>query len=153
MGWIPRYGSLWIAFSLCSNFFVPALPLDRNNSGLKILRWVDDPILKLGAMPIYWRSSLQVLSLFCWLLKLMSFLLGHGNLLLPWYLGLSTAPPHSSPLQPITYFYLFSWTLGLLSYLFQCLMLWQPIDWEKIFTNPTYDKKNLYIKYTKNSIS
>jgi hypothetical protein len=32
-----------LSFSLCS-IFVTAFPLDRNNSGLKFLRWVDGPI-------------------------------------------------------------------------------------------------------------
>ena len=38
MGWIPRWGSLWMAISSVSDpFFVPAFPLERNHSGLKIL--------------------------------------------------------------------------------------------------------------------
>jgi hypothetical protein len=45
-------------FSLCS-IFVPAFPLDRDDSGLKVLRWVDAHILLLGAMSIDWtRGSL-----------------------------------------------------------------------------------------------
>ena len=52
-------------FSLCF-IFVPEFPLDRNNSGLKILMWVGGPIPQLGAMSIYWRWSLQVLSPCCW---------------------------------------------------------------------------------------
>jgi hypothetical protein len=47
--------------SLYSIFFVPVNPLDRNFSGLKALRWVCGPIPRLGAMPIYWKWSLQVL--------------------------------------------------------------------------------------------
>lgn len=42
--WIPRWDNLWMAF--CSGFApftVPAFPLDRKNSGLKILRLVDGP--------------------------------------------------------------------------------------------------------------
>jgi len=36
MGWIPRWGSLWMAFpSVPALLFVPAFPLDRSNSGLK----------------------------------------------------------------------------------------------------------------------
>jgi hypothetical protein len=45
MGLIPRWGCLWMAFpSVSVPFFVSAFPLDRNNSGLKILRWVGCPI-------------------------------------------------------------------------------------------------------------
>jgi hypothetical protein len=41
MGWIPRWGSLWMVFSLVSApLFVPVFPLDRSNSGLIFLRWV-----------------------------------------------------------------------------------------------------------------
>ena len=48
-----------MAFPLVSIFFilvpvfVPAFPLDRNNSGLKFLRWVGGPIPQLGALPSY----------------------------------------------------------------------------------------------------
>ena len=36
MGWIPRWGSFWMAFpSVSAPQFVPAFPLDRTNSGLK----------------------------------------------------------------------------------------------------------------------
>ena len=53
------------SISLYAIFFVPVFPLDRNISGLKTLRWVGGPIPQLGAMPIYWRWSLQVLSPLC----------------------------------------------------------------------------------------
>jgi hypothetical protein len=44
MGWIPRWGGLWMAFpSVSAPFFVPVLPLNRNNSDFKIWRWVGDP--------------------------------------------------------------------------------------------------------------
>jgi hypothetical protein len=59
-----------LSFSLCS-IFVSEFPLDRNNTGLKILRWVDGPIIQLGAMFIYWTWSLQVVSLYCWAFWLM----------------------------------------------------------------------------------
>jgi hypothetical protein len=39
--------------------FVLAFPLDRNNSGLKILRRLGGSIPRLGAMPMYWRWPLQ----------------------------------------------------------------------------------------------
>jgi hypothetical protein len=36
MGWIPRWGSLWMAFlSVSAVIFVHVFPLDRSNSGLK----------------------------------------------------------------------------------------------------------------------
>jgi hypothetical protein len=35
MGWIPRWGSLWMAFNLDSALlFAPEFPLDMNNSSL-----------------------------------------------------------------------------------------------------------------------
>ena len=52
-----------------------------------------DPIPQLGAVPVHWIWSLQVLSPFCWVLWLMSSLLGPGNLLGPWHLGLSSGYP------------------------------------------------------------
>ena len=49
MGWIPRWGSLCMAVSSVSDpFFVPAFPLERNHSGLKILRWVGGPFFNCG---------------------------------------------------------------------------------------------------------
>jgi hypothetical protein len=41
MGWIDRWGGLWMAFSsVFTPFLVHVIPLNRNNSGLKFLRWV-----------------------------------------------------------------------------------------------------------------
>ena len=55
MGWIPKWGCLWMAFpSVSVPFFVHVFPLDRYVSGLKNLRWVDDTIPQLGALLIYW---------------------------------------------------------------------------------------------------
>ena len=83
MEWIPTWGGLWMAFpTVSAPFFVPAFPLDRSNSGLKILRWLGTPILQPGAGPIDWRCSLQVLSTLCWVFRLMSSPLGPENLLL-----------------------------------------------------------------------
>ena len=94
MGWIPRWGSLWMAFpSVSAPLFVPVFPLDRSNSGLKFWRWVGGPIPQLGAMPNLWIWSLQVLSPLCWVFQLMSSLLGPGSLLLSWHLGLSGGYP------------------------------------------------------------
>ena len=91
MGWIPRWGSLWMAISSVSDpFFVPAFPLERNHSGLKILRWVGGPFLQLWSLPMHWIWSLQVQSPLCWVFQLMSSHLGPGELLLSWHLGLSS---------------------------------------------------------------
>jgi len=46
--------------------FVPAFPLDRNNSVLKVLRWEGGLFPQLRAMPIHWIWSLRVLSALCW---------------------------------------------------------------------------------------
>ena len=56
------------SFSLCSIllllfFLILVFPLDRNISGLKLLRSVSGLISRLWAMPFYWRWSLQVRSL------------------------------------------------------------------------------------------
>jgi hypothetical protein len=56
MGWIPRWGSLWMAFpSVSAPHFVSVFPLDRSNSGLKKIgdEWVAPspnwgPFLKSG---------------------------------------------------------------------------------------------------------
>jgi hypothetical protein len=55
-------------FHILSLFF----PLDRNISGLKILRCLHGPIPQLGVVPIYWRWSLQVLPPLCWVFRLES---------------------------------------------------------------------------------
>ena len=84
MRWIPGWDSLWMAFPLdFAPFFVSAFPLDRNNSGLKILRWVDVLIFQLGAVPIYSRWSLYFVSLLCWVFLIMSPPFSPENLLLP----------------------------------------------------------------------
>jgi hypothetical protein len=49
MGWIPRWGSLCMAFpSVSDSLFVPAFPLHKSNSGLIFLTWVDGPIPQPG---------------------------------------------------------------------------------------------------------
>jgi hypothetical protein len=49
IGWIPRWGSLWMAFpSVSAPFSVPAFPLDRNNSVLIFLSWVGSLIPQPG---------------------------------------------------------------------------------------------------------
>jgi hypothetical protein len=54
MGWITRWGSIWIAFPLLpAILFVPEFLLDRNNSGLIFLRCVGGPIPQLGLYLTY----------------------------------------------------------------------------------------------------
>ena len=90
MGWIPRWGSLLVAFpSISAPLFVPVFPLDKGNSGLKFLRRVGGPICQPGAIPHLLIWSLQVLSPLCWVFQLISSLSGPGSLLLSWCLGLS----------------------------------------------------------------
>lgn len=53
-----------MAYSMVSaTLFFYKFPLDKNNSGLKFLRWVGGPIPQLRMEPIHWIWSLQVLSL------------------------------------------------------------------------------------------
>jgi hypothetical protein len=94
MRWIPRWGSLWMAFpSVPAPLFVYEFPLDRRKSTLKFLRCVSGPIPQPGVVPSHWIWSLQFLSLLCCVFQLMSFPLSPGNLLLPWHLGLSSGYP------------------------------------------------------------
>ena len=75
MGWIPRWGSLWVAFrSVSTPLFVPVFTLYRSNSGLKILRWVGGSIPQLEAVPNLRIWSLQVFSPFCWVFQLMPYI-------------------------------------------------------------------------------
>jgi hypothetical protein len=94
MRWVPRWGSLWMAFpSVSASLFVPAFPLDRSNSVLIFLRWVGGSIPQLGAMPNLWIWSLHILSLLCWVFQLMLSPLGPGTLLLSCHLWLSSGYP------------------------------------------------------------
>jgi hypothetical protein len=72
--------------SVFALLFVPILPLDRSNSGLKNLRRVSGSIPQAGAVLNLSIWSLQVLSPLCWVFQLMSSLLGTGSLLLSWHL-------------------------------------------------------------------
>ena len=83
--------------SISAPFSVPTFSLDRNNSGLKSLRWVGGPIPQLGAMSIYRMWPLQVLSPRCWEFQLMSSSLGHRSFLNPWLMALSNGSPISYP--------------------------------------------------------
>jgi hypothetical protein len=107
MGWISRWGSVCSFLQSLLHFFVLVFPLDRNSSGLKFLRWIGCSISPLGAISIYWKWSLQVLSSLCWVFWLMSSPLDPGNLSLPWSLGLSSGYP-KFPSPTATYFYSFS---------------------------------------------
>jgi hypothetical protein len=71
--------------------------LYRSNSGSKSLRWVSGPIPHLGTITIYWRCSLQVLSLHYWAFQLLSSPLGPRNLSCLWCLGLSSGSPCPHP--------------------------------------------------------
>jgi hypothetical protein len=51
MRWILSWAGHCVAFPSVS----PAYLLDRNNSGSKLWRWIDDFIPPLGVLPIYWR--------------------------------------------------------------------------------------------------
>ena len=64
------------------------------------------PPLNQGVKPNLWIWSLQVLSPLCWVFQLMSSLLGPGNLLLPWHLGLSSG--YSQFPIPHCYIFLFN---------------------------------------------
>ena len=49
MVWIPRWGSLWMAFpSVSVPIFTTVFPLERSNFGLKFWRWVGSPTPQLG---------------------------------------------------------------------------------------------------------
>ena len=52
---------MWPFLQSLFHFFVPVLPLDRNISGLKTLRWVGGLIYGPKAVPIYRMWALQVL--------------------------------------------------------------------------------------------
>ena len=91
MEWISRWGSVWMAFPLVfASLFAPEFFFTGRISGLIFLRWVGGLIFQLGSMSIHWAWSLQVLSPLCWVFHLMSPLLGPGNLLGSWHLGLSS---------------------------------------------------------------
>jgi hypothetical protein len=87
--------------SVSTLLFAPVFPLDRSNSGLKFLRWVGGRIPQLEAVSNLWIWSLQVLSPLCWVIQLMSSLLGPGHLFLSWHLGLSGGNPQF----PIPHYY------------------------------------------------
>jgi hypothetical protein len=116
-----------LSFSLCSIFFclfVSAFSLNRNNSGLKILRWVVE-IPQLGAMSFYLLEVVSSGSISPLLgISVNTILLGSWSLSYHWCLRLSCGShePHSPPLTA-TYFYSFPWPSRLRSCLFPCLIL------------------------------
>jgi hypothetical protein len=119
MRWIPRWGSLRMAFPLVSPvLFVTVFP--RSHSGLKFWRWVGGPIPQPEVMPNLWIWSLQVLPSLCWLFQLMSSPLGPGSLLLSWHLGLSSSPlihnfVHFPGLLYITCIFFYTWSCPIFS--------------------------------------
>jgi hypothetical protein len=75
--------------SVSAPLFVHAFHLDRNNSGLKFLRWVGGLIPQPGVMAIHCIWSLKVLSPLFFVILASVTPLGPGNLFLPWHLGVS----------------------------------------------------------------
>lgn len=57
----PNFGQSLdgLSFVLCF-IFVPAIPLDRNNSEPNMLKVDEQPQVSTGDLPVYWRHSLQV---------------------------------------------------------------------------------------------
>jgi hypothetical protein len=95
VGWISRWGSLWIAFpSVSAPYLVPAFPLEP--FWLRIWRWVGSQISQPGVAPNLCIWSLQVLPPLCWAFQLFSSLLGLGSLLFPgtwdWLVATSSSP-------------------------------------------------------------
>ena len=62
--------SVWPFLQPLFHFFSLHVFLIGTYSGLKFLGWVGGPMSQLGAMPIYWRWSLWVLSPLCWVLTI-----------------------------------------------------------------------------------
>ena len=118
MGWIPRWGSLWMCFpSVTFSFFVPLFLLYKSNSGLNFWRWVGGPISQLGVMSNLWIWSRQVLHPLCGVFHLIASLWGPGRLLLSCHLGLSGCYPQFSIPHCYTLLFNFLTLLHLLSYL------------------------------------
>lgn len=67
IGWNTRWGRPWLAFlsvsvSFFFFFFCSCSSFGQEHFLVKNLRWVSGPIPPPGAVPVYWRWSLQVLS-------------------------------------------------------------------------------------------
>ena len=88
-----------LCFSLCS-IFVPVFHLDRKISGFKNLRCMGGPVPQLGAVPNYWRWSLQVPSpppFFFLVISAKShppWLLGASHFPVVWDFLVATPVPH-----------------------------------------------------------
>jgi hypothetical protein len=117
MGWIPRWGSLWMAFpSVCSIFVCVSVRQEQF--------WVK--IFEMGGWQTATRGHVYLLEVVSSgsispLLGILAKVspLGPGSLSHPYHLGLSSG----SPLPPTaTYYYSFSWPSGLLSCLFKYLV-------------------------------
>ena len=102
--------------------FCPCISFRQGQFWVKNFRCVGGPIPPLGAMSIYWRWPLQVLSALFWIFWQMSSPLHPGSLLHACCLGLSSDSP-TSPSITANYFYSFSWPSGLISCLFPYLFL------------------------------
>jgi len=105
MGWILRWGSLWMTFpSVFGPFFFPTIHFGQRNLGLIFSKFVCAPFPQLGDISIHWIWSVHLLSLLCWVFQLKSSW---------WVLGTSWVPGIwdflvATPVHPIpllhTYF-------------------------------------------------
>jgi hypothetical protein len=96
----PQGGAVWIAISSVSApFYVPAFSLDSNNSELNFLKWINDPILPLVAMSIYWGCFHQFLAPYCRAFQRTSSPLGDGSRSHSWCLGHLRNTNHSPILK------------------------------------------------------
>jgi hypothetical protein len=102
--------SLDLLFLRDLSIFVPAVLLDKNNSGLECLtvRWQLHP--SLDALSFCWRWTLQVFSLHYRAFHLRSFFLSSESLLPPRYLVYSRGFPHLLPVK-VACFHFFCWPL------------------------------------------
>lgn len=84
-----------LSISLCS-IFAPVFLLDGKNSGFKMLKCKCGPIPQIGSMFIYWRWSLQGISLCYWAFQVMSSPLVLGS---PVICDVQVAPPSAPQSQ------------------------------------------------------
>jgi hypothetical protein len=83
-GFLPTFVILWIVFpSVSAPLFVSALSLDRSNSVLNILRWVNVPIPQPGPYLTAEYGFYRFFP-FCRVFQVMSILFGHGVIRYGW---------------------------------------------------------------------
>jgi hypothetical protein len=101
MGWILRWGGLWMAFpSVSALCFCPCIFFRQEQFWVKKFEMGGCPHLSTDdhtcLLDVVSTSSL------CWVFWLILFLLDAGNLSLsPWHLGLASSPP--TPPPPLLY--------------------------------------------------